>query len=69
VQITEGALSLVGNMNISMLIDEAVKNDSAFQKVMKDSAKNKKIKEIMKNEGIKMRKLKLDSLSTGRSKR
>lgn len=69
VQITEGALSLVGNMNISMLIDEAVKNDSAFQKVMKDSAKSKKIKEIMKNEGIKMRKLKLDSLSTGRSKR
>lgn len=61
-EITEGALKMVGSMNISKLVEDAIKNDSSFQSVMKDSAKRKKFNEKMKEVNRKLRRLNIDSI-------
>ncbi|KAF0151828.1 MAG: hypothetical protein FD143_1613 [Ignavibacteria bacterium] len=69
VQITESTLKIVGGMNLSNIIEEAVKNDSASQTITKDSGRSKRYKEKMKGDNKKQRELYLDSLSTRKSRR
>lgn len=68
-KITEGALKMVGSMNLSKLVEEAIKNDTAYQSMMKDSVKSKKFREKMREVNQKLRKLNLDSLSIDKTKR
>lgn len=62
VDITEKALKMVSSMNLSKLVEDAMKNDSSFQAEMKDSLKSKKFREKMKEVNRKLRKLNIDSI-------
>ena len=62
VDITEKTMKMVGSMNLSKLVEDAMKNDSSFQAEMKDSVKSRKFREKMKEVNRKLRKLNIDSI-------
>ncbi|MFA7419523.1 MAG: hypothetical protein WCZ90_07540 [Melioribacteraceae bacterium] len=62
IKITSEALKMVGSMNISQLVEDAMKNDSSFQAAMKDSANSKKFQQKMKEVNRKLKRLNLDTL-------
>lgn len=61
-EITKGALALVNSMNISKIVNDAIRQDSSLRENLKDSLKAKKIREEIKKANKTLKKLNLDTL-------
>lgn len=61
-EITKSALALVNGMNISKIVNDAIKKDSSLRESLKDSSKAKKIREEIKKANKTLKNLNLDTL-------
>jgi hypothetical protein len=61
-EITKSALALVNGMNISKIVNDAIKKDSSLRESLKDSSKAKKIRGEIKKANKTLKNLNLDTL-------